>query len=254
MAKLEQQQRSHAADSSPKVYEDEAFSFRIPAGWKTSRADRPVASLWADHPGVVQFPATGHGLLLTKNGYTLDLNNMAGAASPVPGGRFFEVFRIPWLSDRDVSDAWGCGGYLLEKPQEDGEGLLFFNMVFDALNSEARKTCGIPNDLVFERRWFAGYFTTAKGVWLFDSDGAGCAEKAYTLTSGAKTPAELPSADDPVLKKITGEAIEIVASIHYKRCPPARGSPPSCDLLLHAVPASESNLSHFTFCIVDLLA
>jgi hypothetical protein len=222
IAKIAQQQPAGTPGSSPKVYEDEDFSFRIPAGWKISRADRPVASLWVYHPGVVQFPDPGHGLLLTKNGYTFDLNNMAGQTSPVAGGRFFEAFRIPWLSNHDVSDVWGCGGYLLEKSQEGGEGLLFFNLVFEALNSEARKTCGIPNDLVLERRWFAGYFTTAKGVWLFDSEGAGCAEKVYTLTSGAKIPAKLPSADDPVLKKIISEAIDIVASIHYKRCPPSR--------------------------------
>jgi len=100
--------------------------------------------------------------------------------------------------------------------------LLFFNMVFEGLDSETRKTCDIPKDLVFERRWFAGYFSTAKGMWLFDSDGADCAEKAYTLTSGAKAPANLPDVNDPVLKKIIGEAIDIVGSIHYKRCPPAR--------------------------------
>ncbi len=218
LAKLAQQQKSDAAGSSRKVYEDEDFGLRIPAGWRISRADRPIASLWVDHPGVVQFPAPGHGLLLTKNGYTLDLNNMAGQTSPVPGGRFCEVFRIPWLIDG--ADVWACGGYLLEKPQEGSEGLLFFNMVFEGLDSETRKTCDIPKDLVFERRWFAGYFSTAKGMWLFDSDGADCAEKAYTLTSGAKAPANLPDVNDPVLKKIIGEAIDIVGSIHYKRCPP----------------------------------
>lgn len=39
---------------------------------------------------------------------------------------------------------------------------------------------------------------------------------AYTFTSGAETPDELPVVGDPGLKKIINEAIDIVDSIRYK--------------------------------------
>lgn len=222
--KSTQKQKSHGARTSPKVYEDSEIKILIPSDWKVSRTDRPFALLGTDHPGVAQFPEPGHGLLLEKNGYTLNLNNGAGQTSPIPGGRIFEVFRMPWL--RDVSDIWGCGGFLFEEPQPTPGGLLYFNLIFNSLDSEARKTCGISRDLVIERRWFSAYFSTAKGMWLFDSEGDGCSEKAYTLSSGAKTPDQLPFVNDPGLKKIIQEAIDIVASIHYKRCPPANASSP----------------------------
>lgn len=249
-------QKSHATSSPPEVYEDDEIKILFSSGWKVSRTDRPAVLLVKGHPAVVQFPAPGHGLLLTKNGYTLSLNDAAGQTSPIGGGRFFEVFRIPWLVD--VSDTWGCGGYFLEKSQQPSQGLLFFNLVFDSGSSEVRKACGIPKDLVIERRWFAGYFTTAKGAWIFDSDGAECAEKAYTLTSDAKTPDQLPFVDDLGLKKIIKEAMDIVSSIHYKRCPPAQGLPSSSRLCLpitqsasRATPAIQNEeiaLSHTPRC------
>lgn len=71
-----------------------------------------------------------------------------------------------------------------------------------------------------EQRWFAGYFTTADGGWFFDSEGDSCGQKVYTLTSRAQTPEGLPSPDDPSLRKVIQEAIDIVDSIQYKRCPP----------------------------------
>jgi hypothetical protein len=219
-----QKQKSHGARTSPNLYEDSEIRILIPSDWKVSRTDRPFAVLGTDHPGVAQFPEPGYGLLLAKNGYTLNLNNGAGQTSPIPGGRFFEVFRMPWLSD--VTDIWGCGGFLLEEPQSTTGALLYFNMIFKPLDSEARKTCGIPKDLVIERRWFAGYFSTEKGGWLFDAEGANCRMKTFTLTTNAITPAELPMADDPALQKIIRETINILASIHYKRCPPANVSSP----------------------------
>jgi len=160
---------------------------------------------------------------LEKNSYALNVNNGAGQTSPIPGGRIFEVFRMPWLSD--VTDIWGCAGFLLEEQQPTTGALLYFNMIFKPLDSGARKTCGIPEDPVIERRWFAGYFTTERGGWLFDAKGADCREKTFTLTTNAKTPAELPYANDPDLKRAIQEAISIVSSIHYKRCPPASASP-----------------------------
>lgn len=220
--KLTQKQISHGARTSPKLYEDSEIRILNPSDWTLSRTDRPFALLGSHHPGVAQFPEPGHGVVLTKNGYTLTLNNGAGQTSPIPGGRFFEVFRMPWL--RDVSDIWGCGGFLLEEPQPTSGALLYFNLIFKPLDSEARKTCGIPKDLVIERRWFAGYFSTEKGGWLFDAEGADCRAKTFTLTTNAKTPAELPMADDPTLRKIIGETIDIISSIHYKGCPPAKAS------------------------------
>jgi hypothetical protein len=49
--------------------------------------------------------------------------------------------------------------------------------------------------------------------------------KGVVLASAAKTPDQLPFADDPALKKVIQEAIDIGASIHYKRGPPLRAEP-----------------------------
>jgi hypothetical protein len=75
--------------------------------------------------------------------------------------------------------------------------------------------------MVGYQRWFAANFTSASGGWFFASDGSGCGDKVYTLTSKAKTPEELPDPNDPNLKKTIAEAIDIVDSIQYKRCPPS---------------------------------
>jgi len=74
---------------------------------------------------------------------------------------------------------------------------------------------------VGERRWFGGYFTTEDGGWFFESEGDACGEKAYTLTFEADSPDMLPVMGDSQLRRIIHEAIDIVDSIHYKRCPPA---------------------------------
>ena len=108
---------------------------------------------------------------------------------------------------------------------------MFVNIIFRTDDPEVRGKCGIPKALgywtdkegvrqiVGEQRWFAGFFTTAEGGF-FQYQGASCGEKAYTLTSKAKSPDELPVPDDRELRKTIAEAIDIVNSIHYKRCAP----------------------------------
>ena len=76
-----------------------------------------------------------------------------------------------------------------------------------------------------DRRWFGGYFRTKYGGYFFGGDD-GCGLKAYSLTSQATTVDRLPIADipnqknNPALEKTIQEAIDIVNSIHYKRCLP----------------------------------
>jgi len=197
---------SSVADASPNIYEDEEIRILVPAGWKAYRKGTP------DYPA----------LLLTKKGYTLSLNNGARQLSAIAGGRFYEVFSIPWL--QDATEAGDCGVRLLKKSRPTTGKLLYFDLVFETLDAYGRRVCGIPKDLVFERRWFAGYFSTDERMWLFDAEGDDCGKKAYTLTSMALTPGGLPKANDPILQEIVGEAVGIVNSIHYKKCPPARGS------------------------------
>jgi hypothetical protein len=227
LSTAEARKRNVESRSPFKAYEDTESRILIPSGWRVSQTDRPAALLNTENPGVAQFPTRGHGLLLAKNGYTLAMNNDAGQTSPIAGGRFFEVFRIPWLED--VANAWACGGRLVEDQGQSVGRFYFFNLTFDSLSDEDRKTCGIPEGLEIKQRWFAGYFTTAKGAWLFGSTGMSCRQKAYTLTSGAKSPSELPDSKDPTLQKIIKEATEIVSSIHYKRCPPEKGAAHSRD-------------------------
>ena len=110
---------------------------------------------------------------------------------------------------------------------------MFNNLIVDSGLSEVRQNCRIRKDLgnwvdqdtsesfVGERRWFGGYFTTEDGGWFFESEGDACGEKAYTLTFEADSPDMLPVMGDSQLRRIIHEAIDIVDSIHYKRCPPA---------------------------------
>ena len=150
--------------------------------------------------------------------------------SGIEGGRFIEVLRIPWL---DTGAAEDCSLHLSQSAQPASRTLMFLNIIFRTDDPEVRGTCGIQKALgywtdkgggrqiVGDQRWFAGSFTTADGGWFFESDGTNCGKKAYTLTSKAKTPEELPVVGDSDLKKIVTEAIDIVDAIHYKRCPPA---------------------------------
>jgi hypothetical protein len=217
-----QKHQGHDVDEHGGIYEDAGVTILIPQGWRTLKVGSPDDPLSAHPPAVPQtfIPPPGRGLLLSSKGFTLTLAFNTGHASPIKGGRFPEIFRIPWLED--VSDSWACGGYLREHPQPVSRTLLFVNMIVESLDSEAREKCEFPKDVPLEPHWFGGYFTTARGGYFFESDGPECMEKAYTLTSAAKTPLKLPHADDPTLQRIIGEAIDIVASIHYKRCPPTR--------------------------------
>ena len=98
---------------------------------------------------------------------------------------------------------------------------MFFSLILDDPSPQAREYCGLPEDAIFVHRWFAAYFSTEAKQWYFQSKGPECTEKAYILTTNAKSPEQLPDAADPVLKRVINEAIAIVASIRYKRCPPA---------------------------------
>jgi|SRR6516164_1614240 hypothetical protein len=211
---------AQARPTSPEVYEDDEVKITIPAGWKIATSD---------HPAVTRQAKSGQ-LLLEKNGYTLALSYHTEQASGIIGGRFIEVLRIPWLS---VDEAWDCSLHLGSNPQPASRTLMFVNIFFPTGDPEVREKCGIKKPLSYwtdeggtrqivgESRWFAGSFTTADGGWFFESDGTNCGKKAYTLTSKARTPEELPVVGDSDLKKIVTEAINIVDAIHYKRCPPA---------------------------------
>lgn len=226
--KAKAEESENARRTSQKVYEDDEVRIEIPVGWTIATGDHPaVASYEGAGSSIVH--ADGR-VLLAKNGYTLALAYHTEQVSGIIGGRFIEVLRIPWLS---ADEAWDCSLHLGSYPQPASKTLMFMNTFFPTGDPEVREKCGIKkalsywtNDggtrqIVGEQRWFAGSFTTADGGWFFESDGANCGKKAYTLTSKAKTPEELPVVGDPVLKKIVTEAIDIVDSIHYKRCAPA---------------------------------
>jgi hypothetical protein len=207
--------------TSQRVYEDDEVKIPIPAGWMASAPAHPSA------------PPSLRELLLKKDGYTLDLFPNSHQVSGIAGGRFIEVFEIPWL---DHDQAWDCSLHFIRVPEPVSHALMFINLTLATDDSRVREICGIGKDLSYRtqggkgriigyRRWFGGFFSNGLGGWFFDSEGTGCGQKAYTLTSSAKTPEELPVIGDPNLKKITNEAIDIVHSIQYKRCPPAPAWP-----------------------------
>jgi hypothetical protein len=169
-------------------------------------------------------------LLLEKGGYTLGIAYNTSHASGVEGGRFIEIFNIPWPN---VDDGWTCSLYLGGYVQPASRVLTFTNLTVDSGDAKVRENCGIRRSLGHwtekdgarsfegERRWFGGYFTTAEGGFFFDSNGEGCCQKAYTMTFQASKPDQLPVVGSSGLKKMIQESIDIVDSIHYKRCPPA---------------------------------
>lgn len=213
----EAKDQSSQSRPSGSIYEDEEVRVRIPQGWKILKVGSPDDPLVAHPPSVAGtfIPSPGKGILLGSRGYTLTLAYVTGHASPIAGGRFPEVFTIPW-----PSDVWACGDSLRTSPLRSTGNLHFFSLLLDNPSREARELCGLPN-VPFVNRWFAGYFSPMQGQRYFPSIGPDCPEKAYTLTTKAKTPRELPDASDAVLKRVINEAIGIVASIHYKRCSPA---------------------------------
>lgn len=187
------------------TYEDDQVKLAIPAGWIHT--------------------VTNQQLVLQKPGYSLTLAFEAGHPSGVTGGRFVEAFKIPWLS---VEESMDCPIKLI--PQPASRVFLFENILLDTSDSRVRRGCGIAKDLggstntgqfMDSRRWFAGYFTTAAGGFMFDDDRrSGCLAKFYALTSAAETAEKLPTIEDPHLQSIIQESIDIVNTIQYKKCAP----------------------------------
>ena len=213
--------KSRAEHKGPVFYEDDEIKVRIPRGWRI-------------HPA----PQKGQGsLLLEKNPYTLSLAYHTAQASGVIGGRFNEVFDIGW---RGVEDFAACGDAFTQEPWPASRHLMFVNVIVDTGDPRVRENCGIPRPLgawvekdgqkeyVGDGRWFGGYFSWKRGMYFFaDADDThGCGSKAYTLTSQATSPDRLPHAiiglpdKPPELRATIEEAIDIVNSIHYKRCSP----------------------------------
>jgi hypothetical protein len=208
------------AQKSPRGFEDGEMRLEIPAGWTLSNTKEK--------------PSEGT-LLLEKDRYRLSLGYHVGQASGIVGGRFIEAFAMNWPG---LDDAWNCSLYLREYPQPASRNLLFVNLIIDSGKDKVRENCGIPKNLGYwtvkdgtkqyegELRWFGGYFREAYGGYFFGPDGDGCAEKVYTFTFQADSPERLPIAESPLpdnnaaLEKIINEAIDIVNSIHYKRCVP----------------------------------
>lgn len=217
--------RSRGAHKAPATYEDREIKVVIPAGWSVVKGSG--GNSIGEGPGV---------LVLEKKGYTLSLAYHTGQASGIVGGRFIEIFDIPWPG---IDDAWTCSGYLQQITWPAGRNLMFVNVIVDTGDPRVRENCAMPKlpetwvekdgqkQFDFgERRWFGGYFTAEEGGYFFGGDGDGCGEKAYTLTSRETTPGRLPIADipsqgnNPELEKTIQESIDIVNSIRYKRCAP----------------------------------
>jgi len=184
-----QKQKSHLASTASGIYEDDQMRVSIPSGWETVKignTDRPFAALHDKYPSVngQYIPAAGGGLAITKQGYLLTVLPESGQVSGIRGGRFIEVFSIPWLDNTD--DEQTCmGENLQESPQPVNRDLIFVNLVFVARYGPDRESWRICRmaPLLKERPWFGGYFTTAEGGYIFRSKGADCADKTYTLTS-----------------------------------------------------------------------
>ncbi len=121
------------------IYENDEIKAVIPATWKASAAKG--------------------ALLLTKEGYVLRIACNTQQTRGIMGGRFIEVFSVPWL---DTDDGGTCSMYVSEVPQPASRALLFINMILQTGDSNVSEHCGIRKDL--GRRWFAGYLSTASNV------------------------------------------------------------------------------------------
>jgi len=187
------------------LYEDDEIKLRIPRPWRMLSTAEKAAGI----------------LLLEKNHYTLRLEYHTVQASGIIGGRFLEIFNIPWLT---ADDAWTCSEGLTQDPWPASRQLMFVNLIVDTGDAKVRENCGVPKPLgtwmakdgsreyVGNRRWFGDYFTTRAGFYFF-ADGDNdhdCGSKAYMLTSQATSLDQLPIA-------------VVAAQNHnpdYKRCSP----------------------------------
>jgi hypothetical protein len=219
--------------TSPQVFEDSEVRIAVPVGWRIVPREEMLRNDGVSVSLGNSVSQPKGGLILERNGYTLSIAYDTDHASPVEGGRFLEVFNIPWP---DVDDGSNCALYPGGDAQPASRVLVFRNITVDTSDLNVQKNCGIPESLGHctadgcmpylngERRWFGGFFTTAAGGLFFNSLGDECGQKAYTLTTKAKTADHLPVPADPKLEKVIQQAIDIVDSIHYKRCAPS-GTP-----------------------------
>jgi len=218
--------RLRTSHPSSRIYHDDEIELRVPEGWTI--VSIPAADVQPGRFGLLSsgILASKRKLLLEKDRYILGLAYNTEHASGVAGGRFAEVFNIPWPSQEEVGL---CSLRLSSCPLPASRMLLFHSLIVETGSPEVREACGIAKDLgyrsdsgfVGERRWLAGFFSTAYGGWFFPSVGDGCGDKAYALTSQARIPEEMPDAGDPKLQAVIQQAIDIVNSIQYKRCPPS---------------------------------
>jgi hypothetical protein len=95
---------STTVKNSPKIYEDREIIVRIPPGWRILSDAEIKNTKSADSLGN-SVSQVGSNLILQKNTYILGLAYNTGQASGVEGGRFIEIFNIPWPG---VDDAWDC--------------------------------------------------------------------------------------------------------------------------------------------------
>lgn len=197
------------------VFADHDVQIPMPAGWTVVPKDRTSH----DESGKV---------VLEKPSYRLSIGYHTAHASGIIGGRFIETFTIPWL---DTGQAWNCSSKLWRVPQPATRALMFFSLYLNTEDPDTRTECGVKKTLSLNNgtetygaeRWLGGYFST-DGGWFFESAGANCNEsaedKSYTLVSTTRFPEKLPARGDPRLKEVIRQAIEIVGSIQYNRCPP----------------------------------
>lgn len=221
----EAQIQKSAAPKSTATYEDLEVRLPIPRGWKVASASKVTQ----------QSPNVSGVLVLEKGAYRLKLGYHQGHASGIIGGRFIEAFEFGWPGLDDIAN---CAMYLGGFPEPANRNLIFINLILDIGDPKVQENCGIPHSLGYrlekngttrfggERRWFGGYFTTAEGGYFFGSNDENCDFKAYTLTPKATVPNQFPEAETPIpennpdLARTIQEAIDIVNSIHYKRCAP----------------------------------
>lgn len=206
------------------TFDNEDIRVAIPNGWVRVTQNPPFS---AGSTGI-----RSGVLVIEKQGYFLTLAYQTSHASGAEGGRFIEAFSIPWLN---TDDAWTCSLVLKEVSQPASRTLMFVNLTLNTGDSAVRSRCGLAKALAVWKgegaekklygdwRWVAGYFSTDLGYFFNEgySSENSCQSKVYSLTTSATKPEQLPDPSDPKLKNMIQQAIDIVNSIHYKRCPPS---------------------------------